>query len=97
MTAGGMVGPDARAATRAGRATALRDFLRTIQKPDRMLDGVDETTSLVEADLIDSLAVLQIVTYLEDTYGIDFVEKGVDPGELMSVGGILDLIERETA
>lgn len=88
---------DGRLATREDRGLALRQFLRTIQKPDRPLDGVDEATSLVEADLIDSLAVLQIVTYLEETYGLDFVERGVDPGDLISVGGILDLIDRETA
>jgi len=53
--------------------------------------------SLIESGLIDSLAVLEIVTYLEETYGIDFVDKGVDPGELSSIGGILDFIESETA
>ena len=83
--------------TRAQRAAALLQFLRTIKRPGRALDGVAEDVSLVTAGLIDSLAVLGIVTYLEETYGIDFVERGVDPGDLVSVGGILDLIDRETA
>jgi acyl carrier protein len=82
--------------SRAQRAEDLMRFLRTIQKPDRPLDGLDERTSLIDSGLIDSLAVLEIVAYLEETYGLEFVEKGVDPEELSSIGGILDLIDSET-
>jgi acyl carrier protein len=69
-------------------------FLRKIQRPRRGLEAVDERTSLVETGLIDSLAVLEIVAYLESTYSIDFADTGVDPEQLTSIGGILDLIER---
>ena len=71
------------------------EFLRTIQKPDRPLDSVSETDSLVESGLIDSLALLEIVTFLEEQYGIDFAVTGLEPEQLTSVSGILDLIERE--
>lgn len=70
-------------------------FLRTIQKPDRPLDTVAETDSLVESGLIDSLALLEIVAFLEDQYRIDFAAIGLEPEQLTSVSGILDLIERE--
>lgn len=80
--------------TRAERTAALLDFLRTIQKPGTRLEGVDESESLVDAGLIDSLAVLEIVGWLERTYGFDFAETGIDPGDLATVGGILDLVER---
>lgn len=81
---------------RAQRAADLLCFLRTIQKPGSPIGDLDEGANLVVAGLIDSLAVLQIAMYLEDTYGINFVMRGIDPGELMSVAGILDLIERAT-
>ncbi|MEX2224629.1 MAG: acyl carrier protein [Candidatus Rokuibacteriota bacterium] len=71
------------------------EFLRTIQKPDRPLDAVAETDSLVESGLIDSLALLEIVTFLEAQYRIDFAAIGLEPEQLTSVSGILDLIERE--
>ena len=71
------------------------EFLRTIQKPDRPLDTVAETDSLVESGLIDSLALLEIVTFLEEQYRIDFAAIGLEPEQLTSVSGILDLIERE--
>lgn len=72
------------------------DFLRTIQKPDRPLDTVAETDSLVESGLIDSLALLEIVAFLEEQYRIDFAAIGLEPEQLTSVSGILDLIERES-
>lgn len=71
------------------------EFLRTIQKPDRPLETVAETDSLVEAGLIDSLALLEIVAFLEEHYRIDFAETGLEPEQLTTVSGILDLIERE--
>ena len=71
-------------------------FLRTIQRPDFPLNEIDEALALTDSGLIDSLALLQIVTYLEQTYNIDFRETGIDPGDLRSVGTILDLIARQT-
>jgi acyl carrier protein len=71
------------------------EFLRTIQKPERPLETVAETDSLVESGLIDSLALLAIVAFLEEQYRIDFAAIGLEPEQLTSVNGILDLIERE--
>lgn len=72
----------------------LLDFLRTIQRPDYAQEPIDEESSLVESGFIDSLALLEIVNYLEQNYGIDFSERGIDPGDLRSVRTILDLIAR---
>ena len=71
-------------------------FLQTIQRPDRPLTSIDDNDGLVESGLVDSLALLQIITYLEETYQIDFRTAGLAPSELRSIGTILDLIERET-
>lgn len=78
------------------RKSDLVSFLRTIQRPDFPLQEIDGDLSLVESGLIDSLALLQIITYLEQTYDIDFREKGIDPGELRSVNAILEFVARET-
>ena len=79
------------------RKTDLVSFLRTIQRPDFPLQEIDGDLSLIESGLIDSLALLQIINYLEQTYDIDFREKGIDPGELRSVNAILEFVARETA
>jgi acyl carrier protein len=80
---------------REERKEKLLGFLGTIQKAGRPIDNLGEGDPLVASGLIDSLAILQIVTYLETTYDIDFSLRGVDPEQLGSISGILDLIEQE--
>jgi len=75
----------------------LIKFLRSIQRRDSAIKEVDDSQSLVESGLIDSLAALQIVSYLEEAYKIDFGDNAIDPGDLRTVGTILDIIERVTA
>ena len=75
----------------------LINFLKTIQRPDYLNEEIDEHSNMIQCGLIDSLALLQIIAYLEQAYNLDFRERGVDPGDLLSVNGILDLIAREAA
>lgn len=81
--------------TREQRKSDLFRFLRTIQKAGLPVESLGERDRLVASGLIDSLAILQIVSYLEMNYGIDFSVRGVDPEQLGSIGNILDLIEQE--
>ena len=69
------------------------EFLRTIQKPNMPIDSLGRKENLVASGLIDSLAIIQIVVYLENTYGIDFTTRGIDPERLATIESILDLIE----
>ncbi len=82
-------------AAREERKEHLLGFLRTIQKAGRPIGSLSESERLVTSGLIDSLAILQIVTYLETSYDINFALRGVDPEQLGSIGGILDVIEQE--
>ncbi len=76
---------------------ALKQFLRTIQKPSKSIDNVAVDENLVKSGLIDSLAIVQIVVYLEQTYGIDFASIGFDPDRFSSMQSILELIEETRA
>lgn len=73
-------------------ASGLRNFLRTIQRPGRDLASVGDDDGLVASGLVDSLAIVQIVMYLEETYGIDFAATGVDPERLASISSIVELV-----
>ena len=66
----------------------LAEFLRTLA-PDGNLPQQGELA-------LASLALLQVVAYLERTYGIRLSELDVEPDDLRSVAGILALIERCT-
>jgi acyl carrier protein len=71
----------------------LMQFLRSIQKPGKSLDNIALEDSLITTGLIDSLAIVQIVLYLEQTYDIDFASIGFDAERLSSISGIIKLIE----
>lgn len=81
--------------TREQRKADLIKFLRSIQKAGRPVDDLGEDERIVASGLIDSLAILQIVSYLEATYEMDFSMRGVDAEQLGSIGDILDLIEQD--
>jgi methoxymalonate biosynthesis acyl carrier protein len=78
---------------RQQRLQALIDFLRTIQKPGKAIESVGLDESLVISGLIDSLAIIEIVMFLEKNYGIDFAASGLDPDRLATINGILGVIE----
>jgi acyl carrier protein len=74
----------------------LMQFLRSIQKPGKSLDNIAFEDSLVTTGLIDSLALVQIVLYLEQTHNLDFSSIGFDAERLSSISGIINLIEENT-
>jgi len=76
---------------------ALHDFLRGIQRAGQPVEELRDDDRLVASGLIDSLAILQIVAWLESSYGLDFAESGIDPERLATIAGILDLIEEQGA
>ncbi|GAB0056447.1 hypothetical protein SIID45300_00755 [Candidatus Magnetaquicoccaceae bacterium FCR-1] len=81
-------------ANQANREKLLR-FLNTIKRPDSRMDRIHDDDGLIKSGLIDSLAMLEIIAFLESEFGIDFSETGVDPVELESIHKILDLIDRQ--
>ncbi len=74
-------------------AAGLMQFLLSIQKPGKSLENIAFEDSLVTSGLIDSLAIIQIVLYLEQTYAIDFSIIGFDAERLSSISGIINLVE----
>jgi len=80
--------------TRSANRERLLEFLQTIRRPEKPLDDFRDGDNLVGAGLIDSLAVLEIILFLEAEFRIDFSSTGVDPSQLMTIPAILDLIER---
>jgi acyl carrier protein len=69
-------------------------FLNTVARPGCRVDGMDDDTSLIDAGIVDSFAVVQIISYLEQNYGLDMQALAVDPGDLGSINGILAAIAR---
>ncbi len=69
-------------------------FLNSVARLGCRADGVADETNLVDAGIIDSLALVEIVAFLEERHGLDFRRLGLDPDDLASIGGILGSIRR---
>ena len=69
------------------------DFLDSLEIGDVSSHELDEGAKLEEVGLVDSLAALEIATFLQERYGVDYLEDGIQAERLDSIGGILDLIE----
>lgn len=67
-------------------------FLGSMCRVGKSVEGIDDDTNLIDAGIIDSLAVVQIILYLEQRHRIDFRISGADPVELASIAGILRTI-----
>jgi acyl carrier protein len=79
------------AGTADPRAMVLA-FLETVRRPERPLAAVADDDHLVESGVIDSLAMIGIVMFLEHQFGLSFRDSGLDPERLATIGRILELI-----
>lgn len=69
-------------------------FLNGVAKPGSSIDVIEDDTNLIQAGVIDSFAVIQIISYLEQNHGLNLQVLGVDPASLGTIGGILAAIDR---
>jgi acyl carrier protein len=71
---------------------AIRDFIQNeLQRP---LDDVTDDDSLLEAGVLDSVAVLQVVTFVEQRFGIAVSEDEMMPDNFESISAIAAFVQR---
>jgi acyl carrier protein len=78
------------------------DLKTTIQNfiADNFMIGMEQTDlddndSLLEQGIIDSTGILELVTYLEEIFGIVIDDEEMIPENLDSVGNIVSFLERK--
>jgi hypothetical protein len=70
-------------------------FLDTVAKPGSCTGDINgDDTNLVHEDIVDSFAIIHNIYYLEQDYGINLLALGIDPADLVTIGGMLSAIER---
>ncbi|MER8653477.1 acyl carrier protein [Mesorhizobium sp. M0847] len=77
--------------------TAIKDRVRSFIV-DNFLFGdtsykLSDSASLIENDIIDSTAVLELVAFIEDNFGIAMVDADIVPANLDSLHRISSFIE----
>ncbi len=70
----------------------LRDYLAGIARPGRSLTDLADDDNLFDAGVLDSLAVIQIILYLEQQ-GVDLAASGIAPEQLGTIAGILAALD----
>jgi acyl carrier protein len=55
---------------------------------------LDDGASLIEADVVDSTGVLELVAFLEERFGIAVADADIVPANLDSIEGIGAYVER---
>ncbi|MEJ5349178.1 MAG: acyl carrier protein [Desulfosoma sp.] len=72
----------------------LLDFI-VRQFPQARHKKITEEDSLLRTGIVDSLGVLELVTHLAETYGIEITEEDLVPENFDSVKAICRLVERK--
>jgi acyl carrier protein len=71
----------------------LRNFLHELLAEYGETTDFSDDTSLVISGMLDSLAVLRIVVFLEQEFGLDLSDRGFDQNDFDSVTNIMRMIE----
>lgn len=75
----------------------VREFIAANFLFRQALDAVGETESLIEAGLIDSTGVLELVSFLETQFPIAIADEDIVPENLDSIAAIAAYVERKLA
>lgn len=59
-------------------------------------DGLDDTTPLLDAGVIDSLSMMALIVFLENRFGLDFLRIDAERDDFRSVEVIADLVLRSS-
>ncbi|MEK3903799.1 MULTISPECIES: acyl carrier protein [unclassified Paenibacillus] len=73
----------------------LEDVSAYIQKITNE-DIQDRSANLFELGLLTSLDVLDIISYLENNFGIELSDEDVDMHHFGTIDGLVSLVERKT-
>ena len=71
----------------------IREFLADLLREHDDHAAFDDVESLIETGRLDSLAVVNLVVFLESTFDVDFDKVEFDPQRLGSVDAIASVIE----
>jgi acyl carrier protein len=83
--------------TQAEIASAVRKFLVENFLFGAGADSLSDDTSFLSAGLIDSTGVLELVFFLENTYGIKVADEEMLPDNLDSVAQVAAYVHRKAA
>lgn len=73
----------------------LIDFIKTDLAKGKGLHHLTETDNLIEAEVMDSLAIMKLILFLEDEFGVKIADDDMALENFTSVESIYALVERK--
>ena len=73
----------------------IREFFIQELSDNGFHEGVQDNQSLIDAGIIDSLGVLKLLAFLDETFGIIPLEEELNPETFSSINSICDFVERK--
>ena len=89
--------PSKNATTLTATESVVRDFLLQEVLYDKELAGLGPDDSLLETELLDSIAIMQIVAFCEQVFDINIPEEELLPDHFETIREISQLVERRLA
>jgi acyl carrier protein len=80
---------------RADIARDVKTYILTKFLPGEDPSALTETTPLLSSGILDSLATLNLVSFLEERYGLEFEAADTDPSRLGTLADITSLVTRK--
>lgn len=76
--------------------TRVRAFLTENFMYRGAIDKLPDDASLIKAGILDSVGILLLISFMEETYGIKVEDDEVEPENLDSVDNITSFIAKKT-
>ena len=74
----------------------IKEFIMTEVNPELGLSDLGDTEPLMESGIIDSLGVLKIMSFLDETFGIDLSSEEIRLENFRDVRTICEVVTRQT-
>lgn len=75
----------------------IKEFIITEVNPDLQLTSLDDDEPLIESGIVDSLGVLKIMSFLDETYGVDLSSAEIRLENFRDVRTICALVENQSS
>jgi len=75
----------------------IKEFILTEVNPELQLSHLDDGEPLIDSGIIDSLGVLKIMSFLDETFGVDLSSEEIRLENFRDVKTICELVARQSA
>ena len=73
----------------------IKEFIMTEVNPELGLTHIDDGEPLIESGIVDSLGVLKIMSFLDETFGVDLSSEEIKLENFRDVRTICDLVAKQ--